>query len=171
MSIEYLVIISCIVGGAQVFIVSYYLLRRQFKIEMQRFNLKLLREAREQTLPLRLQAAERMLLFLERISPDSILLRVKQNGMTNADLQAALVSQIRSEYEHNLSQQLYLSSESWELIKMAKNSMIMNISGLSLRTTVGDPSIELAKLLLNEVDKEPIEIAIASIKKEIIVLL
>lgn len=166
MAVEYLVIISVIVGAAQVFLVTYYLLRRQFRIEIQRFNFKFRREISEQTLPIKLQAAERMLLFLERISPDNIVLRVKQNNMTNVDLQAALVAQIRKEYEHNLSQQLYLSEETWQLIKMAKNAMIMSISGLALRTKTQESSIELAQLLLNEIDREPIDLAINAIKKE-----
>jgi hypothetical protein len=76
------------------------------------------------TLPIKLQAYERLILFLERINPNSSLHRVRKPGMTSSDLQLALISNIRTEFEHNLAQQLYVSNDAWQLVKSVKEEMI-----------------------------------------------
>ena len=70
-------------------------------------------------LPLRLQSYERMVLFLERISPASLLMRANKPNMTSLQLQSELLSTIRNEFEHNLSQQIYMSNPAWEQIKLS----------------------------------------------------
>ena len=75
-------------------------------------------------LPIRLQAYERLILFLERINPNSSLARVRKPGMTSSDIQLALVQNIRDEFEHNMVQQLYVSEDAWQMIKTVKEEMI-----------------------------------------------
>lgn len=84
----------------------------------------------KESMPLKLQAYERLVLFLERIGPNSILVRVHSGGMTAQQLQLDLISTIRAEFEHNLSQQIYISENAWEEVKDAKEEMIriVNIS-------------------------------------------
>lgn len=74
--------------------------------------------------PLKLQAYERIILFLERISPNSILLRVSRSGMSATQLHSDLLATVRAEYEHNLSQQLYVSDEAWLEVQNSKEVMI-----------------------------------------------
>ena len=81
-------------------------------------------EMRKHTLPLQLQAYERCILLLERINPSSLILRVSQKGMSAFQLQTAMISAIREEFEHNLSQQLYVGVESWENIRKVKEELI-----------------------------------------------
>ncbi|MDO9511713.1 MAG: hypothetical protein Q7J34_08135 [Bacteroidales bacterium] len=81
-------------------------------------------EMRKHTLPLQLQAYERCILLLERINPSSLILRVSQKGMSAFQLQTAMISAIREEFEHNLSQQLYVDVESWENIRKVKEELI-----------------------------------------------
>jgi hypothetical protein len=83
---------------------------------------------KEITLPLRLQAYERMCLFLERISPDQLISRVQQPDQNVAELQLLLLREIREEFNHNLSQQVYMSIEAWNTIKSAKEETIMLIN-------------------------------------------
>lgn len=120
--------------------------------------------------PIRLQAYERMALFLERISPNNLVMRVHKNGMSALLLQAELVKTIRSEFEHNLSQQIYISNNSWQLIKNAKEEIIklVNISASKVPDT--GTGIELAQVILQigaQVKKMPTEVAMEYIKKEI----
>jgi hypothetical protein len=81
-----------------------------------------------ESLPLKLQAYERMILFLERIAPNSILVRVHRGGMSASQLQSDLVATIRAEFEHNLSQQIYVSEQAWDEVKDAKEDMIRIIN-------------------------------------------
>lgn len=79
-------------------------------------------------MPLRLQAYERMALFLERIDPNQLVLRIHAPGLTVAEEQNLLMTAIRSEYEHNISQQIYISNETWKSITDAMDDVITIIT-------------------------------------------
>ena len=121
-------------------------------------------------IPLRLQAFERITLFLERISPNSIVMRMSRKGMTAAQLHKALIGAIRNEYEHNLTQQLYVSNETWDSVKKAKDDMIrlVNISSTKMgdKATALDLSKNIFKLIA-EVKSNPTDIAINQLKSEL----
>lgn len=78
----------------------------------------------KQVLPLRLQAYERLTLFLERIQPGPLVLRIHRANMDARDLQSALASTIREEFEHNVTQQIYVSDRAWQKVKQAKEETI-----------------------------------------------
>ena len=121
-------------------------------------------------LPLRLQAYERIILFLERISPNNLIMRLNKPDMTSIQLQSLLVKTIRDEFEYNLSQQIYISFTAWELVKNAKEETIKIINMASGRIPDTASPGELAKDILDlavEKEKLPVNIAIDEIKKEI----
>ena len=119
------------------------------------------------TLPLRLQAYERMALFLERIDPNQLVLRIHAAGLTISQEQNLLLMAIRSEFEHNLSQQIYISDAVWEKIIDAKTD-IENI----INTVAGDydkdaDSREFAETLLSVAAEKPVvEMAIHILKAD-----
>lgn len=120
-------------------------------------------------LPLRLQAYERIILFLERISPANLIMRVNKPEMNSVQLQSALVKVIREEFEYNLSQQLYISPKAWELVKNAKEETIKLINIASGKTQETSASGELVKALIDlsvETDQLPVSLAIDAIKNE-----
>ncbi len=80
-------------------------------------------ETQKILLPLKLQAYERVTLYLERINPESLIMRNHRSGMTALDIQRELLKNIREEFEHNLSQQVYLNAATWEAVKYAKDEM------------------------------------------------
>ena len=82
----------------------------------------------ETVLPNRLHAYERMTLFLERMSPQNLLVRLNTGGVSAKEFQHVLLNEVRNEYNHNVSQQVYISEEVWELIKNAKEDLIVNIN-------------------------------------------
>ena len=82
----------------------------------------------EMVLPLRLQAYERMCLFLERISPNNLVLRVSQNAFAAGDFHQLLLAEIREEYNHNLSQQVYMSDQAWIAVKSAMEEVVIYIN-------------------------------------------
>ncbi len=121
-------------------------------------------------LPVRLQAYERITLLLERISPDNLLLRVNGAGMTCAEFQQILTGEIRSEFNHNLAQQIYLSEPAWEKVVVAVNDTIATINMAASELDQGVPAIELSKKILGQnlgQDSLRIREAIHQLKDEI----
>jgi len=102
-----------------------------------------------ETLPIRLQAYERMILFLERISPAQLILRLNQQEYPVAVLHYLLLQEIRNEYGHNVSQQMYMTNAAWDMIKksMEETMVLINRSAMGLDEEA--PSNELAKNILN----------------------
>jgi len=112
--------IPSVVTGA----VAYYFFLNHTKNEERKIRLSLLRENQKQSLPVRLQAYERMALFLERINPSKLVLRIASvNNDINAYSQS-LINTIEQEFEHNLAQQIYISDQCWSIITASKNATI-----------------------------------------------
>ncbi|MFA6885181.1 MAG: hypothetical protein WCQ55_08770, partial [Paludibacteraceae bacterium] len=109
-------------------------------------------------------------LFLERINPESLILRVQLPGMKVQDLHMALLATIRDEFEHNVSQQIYISPELWLVIRNAKESLVQFINTYSAKVPDDLPAIELAKVLIesyNGIENSPIDIALGVLKAEV----
>jgi hypothetical protein len=121
-------------------------------------------------LPLRLQAAERLILYLERITPQNLILRLNHPEMAATEFQTLLVKTIREEFEYNLSQQLYISAHSWELIKSAKEETISLINRAAGSLPQGAASAELIRMIFDlsmEKNRQAAENAIDILKKEV----
>ena len=125
---------------------------------------------KEQTLPIRLQAYERMTLFLERISPAQLIPRVNNPDFSVGLLHQVLIQEIRNEFAHNLAQQLYLSDEAWLLIKKSVEESILFINNSMVDLDEDAPGVELAKRILSNAHAHninPIGDALQFIKDEI----
>ncbi|MDR0414344.1 MAG: hypothetical protein LBH84_02905 [Prevotellaceae bacterium] len=162
-------LVASLASGLLLFGAVYMVLRKMLAAESHRRNVQLLSVAKNITLPLRLQAHERLLVLLERISPESLVLRLRRPNATNAELHSELVAAVRSEFEHNLSQQLYVSPELWGVISVAKNSVISCINACAASLTPDDASMQLAKKLLEwHLNNElPTDNAIRQLKREV----
>ena len=157
---------ALIVAGA------IYLLFRQFlEKEQQRRLIELRVESNKTMLPLRLQAYERVVLFLERISPNNILVRLSSAGQSAPDFHRLLQQEIRAEYEHNLSQQLYISGDAWTMVKEAKENVLtmVNRAFHGIQNPGQARGTELAKRILEGLmmdGAEPTAQALAVVKNE-----
>ena len=153
-----------------VFLATYLLVSKMLNEQASKRSADITLNNQKITLPIRLQAYERIVLFLERVSPESLLLRTNQPGLTAQNLQANLISNIRAEWEHNLSQQIYLSSNAWERVKSAKANVIKLISLCAEKVNPDDPAMMLSKLILDslvELEHHPTAQAIELLKKEV----
>jgi hypothetical protein len=133
-------------------------------------HFKLRERAFIEVLPKKLHAYERMILFLERISPSSLVMRTHKAGMSSKLLQAELMRSIREEYEHNLAQQMYISPESWALIKKTKDEMTHLITVSAEKAGEDANGTELAQIIFRisgELGALPTDKAIAQLKAEI----
>jgi hypothetical protein len=171
---EILEILKYTLPSIVVFAAAYFILKQFLENDSRKrlLEMKMNNRAGNQQFvtPIRLQAYERIVLFLERISPNSLVLRVSEPNMNVMQLQSAMIMAIRLEYEHNLSQQLYISSKSWQIVKNAKEDLINVISNVAANIDKTADSSELAKAIFEltaSVEKLPIEIAIEILKDEI----
>ncbi len=154
---------SLIVAVAAFFIVKYFIENDQKKRV-----LELKFQSKNITTPVRLQAYERMALFLERIEPNQLLFRVNNPELTAAQMQAVLLSTIRSEYEHNMSQQIYISPEVWESIKRAKENVVNAINIAAGKLPPEAMAIDLDSAIFQiTAEESPIAAAMKNLKKEI----
>jgi len=131
-----MLIIAVLVAAAAVFFTAYFLLKQFLSNEEKKRLLELKMKNQQLITPIRLQAYERLVLFLERISPNSMVVRVYQPSMNAFQLQTLLIKTVRDEFEHNLSQQIYVSDNAWALIRNAKEETVKLINIAASR--VGD---------------------------------
>ncbi|MBA4321462.1 MAG: hypothetical protein C0408_01460 [Odoribacter sp.] len=153
-----------------VFLTAWVLLRNMIRNDQDKRRQELIMQNSRTVLPIRLQAYERIVLFLERISLESLVIRTNSPGMTSAQLHSALLTTIRSEFEHNLSQQVYISQQAWEVVKNARSNTIKIINSEFEDTVNTATGMEFSRKLLEkvmEIDKEPTKTAIEYIKNEV----
>jgi hypothetical protein len=124
----------------------------------------------ETVLPIRLQAYERMCLFLERIAPNNLLLRLNDPALSAREFQHVLLSEIREEYSHNLSQQVYMSDQAWGAIKGAMEEVIMLINTSSAHIPPEAAGLDLARAIFDTIinqETDPTGRALKVVKDEI----
>lgn len=149
----------------------YYLIQQYLEKDRQRRLIELRLESSKTTLPLRLQAYERIILLLERITPNNLLVRLSSAGQTAPEYHRLLIQEIRAEYEHNLSQQLYMSPEAWVLVRQAKENIVtlINKAYQTLPNQQQARGTELAKRVLESLLNDEADLttpAIEAVKRE-----
>jgi hypothetical protein len=155
---------AIVVGGTVYLVISRYLSRQD---KMMLYQLKL--ENRKILTPTRFQAYERCILLLERISPGNLVMRLNQPGLTVRQLHGELLKNIRNEFDHNVTQQVYISAQAWEAIKSAKEESIKMVNFAASKCDDQAAGVELSKLLLEmtmKVELLPTQAAINIVKEE-----
>jgi hypothetical protein len=162
--------IKVIVPASVVLYAVYLIVRSFIQREIELKKLEVRGRSIETILPSRLQAYERMTLFLERISPQNLLMRLTNPAFSAKDFQKVLLDEIRNEYNHNASQQVYMSEEVWSQIRNAKEDLIVLINEASSRMMPDAKSIDLSKKVFEmamEKKVDLISLALTELKKEI----
>lgn len=149
-------------------LVAYNFFNLHIKNDGERRHYLLNKDAKKNALPLRLQAYERMSLYLERINPTKLLIRISPISNDKNDYENLVISQIEQEFEHNLTQQIYMSDECWTIIVTAKNATIQMIRKANRNDRV-DSADKLREVLLNDLmeQQSPSNTALAYIKNEV----
>lgn len=163
-------LIKVIVPASLVLYAVYLMVRSFIQREIELKKLDVRGRSIDTILPSRLQAYERMTLFLERISPQNLLIRLNNPAFSAKDFQKVLLDEIRSEYNHNASQQVYMSEEVWSQIKNAKEDLIILINEASSRLMPDAKSIDLSKKIFEmamEKKVDLVSLALSELKKEI----
>ena len=167
---DYLEILKYVIPATIVFLTVWVIVAKYFSSMEKIRKVDQMIDNKRIILPLRLQAYERVILFLERISPESLVMRVNIPGLTARQLQAEILASIRAEFEHNLSQQLYISPEGWERVKNARGLTIKLVNTAADQVKPDAPGSNLSSKMLDmimEADKAPTGEAIEFLKKEV----
>ncbi|MBR4803403.1 MAG: hypothetical protein IK032_02045 [Bacteroidales bacterium] len=172
MATALIAILSSVLSAAIVGTVAYLIIHKFVENEQKKSLLELRKIQESEILkvvnPIRLQAYERLALFLERISPNSLILRCYQPGMDLKLLQGVMTKNVRDEFEHNLSQQVYVSTEAWSRIKEAKEEMINLINAAAVSLPEGSDPMSLAGAVFqNSAKQNPLDSALEFLKQEL----
>ena len=158
-----------IIPTVAVVVVVQIMLKNHFDDQKRRDELIVAKSHRQDLRPLQMQAYERLILFLERLQPDNLMMRIQRPGMTSRALHTSMLKAIRQEYEHNMTQQLYVSVSAWKLVIMAKDEVtkLVNLSAVQLPEEAS--AIDLASSMMNiigKLEKIPTDVAINGLKLE-----
>ncbi|MBC7425422.1 MAG: hypothetical protein H7321_02710 [Bacteroidia bacterium] len=163
-------IIKYIVPSLVIFAVCYVLIAKLMDDNAARLQLELRKQNASAITPLKLQAYERMILFLERISPQFLIGTYNDSSSSATALKQVMESAVLQEYSHNLSQQIYISPQAWNLIKVVKEEVIQLIHITYESMPERATSIDLSKAIIDRMIAEnriPTQKAIDFVKAEI----
>lgn len=148
--------------------IAFYYFKEYTKSDVGYQKLQLLKEGKKHTTTLKLQAYERMTMFLERITPSNLVFRVKVQNENKQAYEMSLIHTIEKEFEHNITQQIYISDACWNVISTSKDSTIQLIIDVAKDEKILS-SDQLREAILNKVLKKqaPSDTALAVIKKEV----
>ncbi|HET6226900.1 MAG TPA: hypothetical protein VFF27_11515 [Bacteroidia bacterium] len=162
-------IVKIILPAGIVFLTTYYLVKNFLDHESKKRVLDVKMANQAVLTPIRLQAYERVILFLERINPNGMVMRLNKTGSA-ANFQGELLKTIRSEFEHNLSQQIYMSNKSWEAVVKAKEETIKLINIAATKVSADASAMDFAQAVIgvsSQLSELPTKPSIEVIKKEI----
>lgn len=164
-------LLKIILPAGLVFAAAYFTIKRFLDHEKDKQQWQVKHENRSVIAPLKLQAFERLVLFLERSHPLQLIVRIPHATLSVRQFQLELITTIRQEFEHNLTQQIYVSSGSWEMVKQAKEELIKLINLSAAQITPDKPASELSLKLthiLSQLEKKlPSDVAIEYLKREL----
>ncbi|MGK0387781.1 MAG: hypothetical protein ACI94Y_000507 [Maribacter sp.] len=165
----FLEIVKVTVPALIVFATVYFLFKKYTENLLRQQAIATKQDNKGIAFPLRMQAYERLVLFCERISLHNLMLRVRNENMSAADLKIALMVSIQQEYEHNISQQVYVSENLWKIINFAKNDTINVINLVSRTIETNASSLEMSHAIfkyLNEAKQTSLDTARSAISQE-----
>lgn len=147
----------------------YFMISAQFENQERTRALQIRREDRKRFDNQKLQAYERLILLLERISPDALAMRVRGNYKDAESMQRGMIKTIKNEFEHNITQQLYISTEAWKLVVQAKEESIRIVNIAASKTEKDSDAVEYTRVILSlssQLTPLPTQVAVDGLKSE-----
>ncbi|MBD3637396.1 MAG: hypothetical protein HUJ25_08595 [Crocinitomicaceae bacterium] len=172
-----------VVPALAVFGAVYYFTNKWFEVQQDRIKLESAQtqtqltgqgqpkeDLRKHFIPMQVDAYQRLVLFLERIAPNNLVMRLNNPGLPAGAFQARLLDSIREEYEHNLAQQIFVSPEAWRITQQSKEEVLKIINMAASKMQATSMSTDLAKSIFEitaQLEFQPTERAIALLKEEL----
>lgn len=171
---HFIELLKLLIPGGMILVASYLMVRAFLGKEQDKRHAMLVEERVKVTLPLCLQAYERMALFLSRSALMQLIPRVMQHDVPASGLQELLIKDVRDEYAHNFSQQIYLSVDLWQKIDSAVEEIVLLINRAAEGIAKDAPASGLAKELFrlsSEQRFDAMETSLIALKEEVRTLL
>jgi hypothetical protein len=152
-----------------IIIIVYLFLKRQNQKEQVNLEVELKKQRQEFFLPNRVDAYERAILLMERLHPNSLVMRLNNPSLSAKIMHAEFLKTIREEFDHNITQQLFISPIAWKLLRDSKEELVKLINLAASQVQENATAIELsAKIfeLVAQLEKLPSEVATEFLKKE-----
>ena len=152
-----------------VLLATWLVMHKFYKSEAEKRLWELKRLSQKEISPIRMRAYERLTLLLERTTPEHMLIELNLSEMTPLQVQAHLMRTIRQEYDHNLSQQIYISNEVWDLIDNAKQQTIAFVNSIAQQMPAQSNALDYAKTLITAYRSNgdtPNDLALQALKNE-----
>ena len=165
----FLEIIKIAIPAIVVALTSYFIIREMLRKQLQMQEQRIRQERQSAVTPLRMQAYERLSLLIERLSIPGLLMRTDSSGMQANTLKIALMMTVQQEFEHNISQQIYVSEKLWEIIKATRYDLIQFLDLVSEKVAKDVPAKAYRDALFayqQQRDYDPIATAQMAIRKE-----
>jgi hypothetical protein len=163
-------ILKYILPAIIVLIACYVIIKNFLVNDTERQRLAIFGDNVKTTMPLRLQAYERLAMFLERIDIKLLIARFYNSNLSAVDLQLTIIENIRTEFEYNLSQQIYVSKEVWQTVATAKEQEIAMINTIAKELPAESGARQLVERLtdwnLTREEDTPREIALDVVNNE-----
>lgn len=167
---QILEILKYILPSVVVLVATVLIVNRFLISEVERKRLAIFAENSDSSMKLRLQAYERLTIFVERMNTKNLISRFYTQQATVQDIQLAMVQSIRAEFEHNVSQQLYVSHELWQTIRAVMEQEITMLNRVGSTCELGAPASEyvkkLSEYIVNTESTIPTDIALETINRE-----
>ena len=163
-------ILKYTVAGIGIIYIAFYLFKPYLDKGQNLQALELKKAISGQTLPLRLQAYERLILFIDRINPSNLLIRLNGNGYSAAELHSIILTEVRTEYQHNVTQQIYVSSQAWSVVKRTKDDTINLVNNAIKAIPENATGLDFGRVLLTHLSKleeDPYDIATNLVRKDL----
>jgi hypothetical protein len=163
-------IVKFTVAGVGVVWVAFYLLKPYLEKGERIQMLELRKTISGQTLPLRLQAYERLVLLMERINPANMLLRLNATAYSAHDLYSLVAEEIRNEFQHNITQQVYVSSRCWAVVKHVKDDTLNIVNNAVKSLPENASGLDLSKTILgylSQLEDNPYDIGTNMLRKDL----
>ena len=178
-SVYILKIVAYTLPAIVIFIAVYYFVNKWAQVQSEKNKVLLATSKntvlKEDTLkkhffPLQVDAIQRMVLFLERIAPNNLVMRLNKPSLPARTMQQELLQNVRQEYEHNLAQQIFISQEAWDRVQASKEEVlkIINIAATKLEdnATGNDLSKSIFEITA-QLKSQPTDSAIIFLKNEL----
>ena len=140
--------------GGLILYAAYLMVRAFIGKEQKQWHARIQEERVQVSLPLRLQAYERMCLFLERTTVSNLVVRLSETGLSATQLHYIMLKEIRDEFNHNFSQQIYLSTEAWKQIQAAVEETISLINQSASSLSPEATHTELVKQIMQQMSTQ-----------------
>lgn len=141
-------ILKYTVPALVVLLATWLVMYKFYKNEDDKRMWELKKLSQKEISALRMRAYERLVLLLERTTPEHLLAELNLNELTILQVQQRLMQTIRLEYDHNLSQQIYVTDETWAMVVMAKEQMIAFVNSIAQQMPPESSVLEYAKVLI-----------------------